>query len=339
MQVRGIEKGGGLRRIVYKEYTVSELLEEAKKIFFPGGKSGYGKARELELCECSLGSFTGTPLELNDSNFSISRYLADNGLFASRVRFYLLTTARNKDTLDSGSSSSESLEQLRQTLSSSNENSSGASGGVRSATDIGTIEQRASESFLYIDDCKKSFVVEFCRHKMSHYTSEVSSLCVIGWAACYSSRSSKFLECEAEEYHPCDDDFIVRSITMNDDIYLKPECNDASQQIMQDVFSFPMDDFEAADEPLILHEPDKLYGHDSDGNLYLAVVTNFHNEIGVRYTWFVNDNAYINGSSHCVIRVTSPGVYRCEIQYGDVKLTTNSVEVFKKECSRYELIS
>ena len=66
--MRGIEKGGGLRRIPFKEYTISQLLDEAKKIFFPGGKSGHAKAQKLEFCECSLGNFTGTPLSLQDAD-------------------------------------------------------------------------------------------------------------------------------------------------------------------------------------------------------------------------------------------------------------------------------
>ena len=301
------------------------MLDEAKRIFFPEGKSGYAKAQELELCECSLGSFTGNLLSLHDSNFSISKYLTDNGLFASRVRFYLLTTAKNQDTLDNVSSSCESVEQLSRALSSSNATNDD---GVRSATDSG-VEQEVSES-LHVGDSKKSFVVEFCRHVMSHYTSDVSSLYIVGWAACYSSRSSKFLECEPKEYHPCDDNFIVWSIEVDGNVYVQPDNNkEGDQQIMQDSYSFPMHDFEASDKPLILHEPDELHGYDSDNNLIIAVVTNFHNEIGIIYTWFVNGEVYACGTSHSVIRVTSPGIYHCAIQYGDVQLTSNSVEVSK----------
>ena len=67
------------------------------KIFFPGGKSGHAKAQKRELCEHSLCNFTGTPLSLQDADFSISWYLSDNGLFASHIRFYLLTTAKSQD--------------------------------------------------------------------------------------------------------------------------------------------------------------------------------------------------------------------------------------------------
>ena len=307
------------------------MLDEAKKIFFPGGKSGHAKAQKLEFCECSLGNFTGTPLSLQDADFSISRYLSDNGLFASRVRFYLLTTAKNQDDLENIDSSCESVEKHSYALSSSNESSGNV---VKSATDSGV--ESVSKSLLHIGDSKKSFVLEFCRHEISHYTSEASSLCVIGWADCYSSRSSKFLECEAKEYHPCNDNFIVWSITVDGKVYVQPDTNkDDSPQIMQDSYCFPMYDFEASEKPLILHQPDELYGHDSDNNLLIAVVTNFHNEVGVVYKWFVNNDVYTCGTSHSVIKVTFPGIYRCEIQYGEVKLTTESVEVFKRSIARY----
>ena len=144
------------------------MLDEAKKIFFPGGKSGHAKEQKLEFCECSLGNFTGTPLSLKDADFSISRYLSDNGLFASRVTFYLLTTAKNRDDLENIDSSCESVENA---LSSSNESSGNV---VKSATDSGV--ESVSKGLLHIGDSKKSFVLEFCRHEISHYTSEASSL-------------------------------------------------------------------------------------------------------------------------------------------------------------------
>ena len=225
------------------------MLDEAKNIFFSGCKSGHAKAQKLELCDCSLGNFTGSPLSLQDADLSISWYLSDNGLFASRVRFYLLTTAKNQDDLENIDSSCESVEKRSYALSSSNESSGNV---VKSATDSSV--ESASKSLLHIGDSKKSFVLEFCRHEISHYTSEGSSLCVISWADCYSSRSSKFLEYEAKEYHPCDDNFIVWSIIVDGKVYVQPDINkDDSPQIMQDSYCFPMYDFEASEKPLILN--------------------------------------------------------------------------------------
>ena len=176
--------------------------------------------------------YWNSSISLQDADFSISRYLSDNGLFASRVRFYLLTTAKNQDNLENIDSSCESVEKHSYALSSSNESSGNV---VKSATDSGV--ESVSKSLLHIGDSKKSFVLEFCRHEISHYTSastRASSLYVIGWADCYSSRSSKFLECEAKEYHPCNDNFIVWSITVDGKVYVQPDTNkDDSPQIMQ----------------------------------------------------------------------------------------------------------
>jgi hypothetical protein len=152
------------------------LLDEAKIIVFPESRSGYAKAQKLELFESSLGSFTGNLLSLHDSNFSISKYLTGNGLFPSRVKFYLLTTAKIKDTLDNIGSSCESVKQLGRSFSSSNATNDD---GVRSATDSG-VEQEVCER-LDVGDSKKSFVIEFCRHEISHYTSDLSSLFIVVW--------------------------------------------------------------------------------------------------------------------------------------------------------------
>ena len=315
------------------------MLDEAKNIFFPEGKSGYAKARELDLCKCSLGNFTGQPLPLDDPDFSFSQYLADNGLYASCVRFYLLTTLKDQDTLVNSNSSCGSG-QFDQNLSTTTQTECGNDDAFDPRMDNEKVEfeKDASESLLYVDDKKRSILLEFCRHKISNYTSEVSSQFVIGWDHCYSAKSSKFLECEPNLYHPRDDNFTVSSITIDNNTYVKPVVDkDASQSenIMQDTYCFPMHDFQETDQPLILHEPNELHGYDLDNNLFVAVVTNFHNEVGVNYTWFMNDEVCADGSSHCVIRITSPGLYHCEIDYGDIKLTSNSVQVLKRDCLRY----
>ena len=146
-----------------------------RKFLFLEAKVVMQKHKNLNFVKCSLGNFTGTPLSLQDADFSISWYLSHKGLFASRVRFYLLTTAKNQDDLENIDSSCESVEKHSHALSSSNEISGNV---VKSATDSGV--ESVSKSLLHIGDSKKSFVLEFCRHEISHYTSEASSLCVIG---------------------------------------------------------------------------------------------------------------------------------------------------------------
>ena len=172
-------------------------------------------------------------------------------------------------------------------------------------------------SLLHIDESKKSFLLEFYQHEISHYTSEASSPCVIGWADCYSSRLSKFLEYEAKEYHPCNDNFIGWSITVDGKVYVQPDINkDDSPQIMQDSYSFLMHDFEVSEKPLILHHLMNFMAMIQKIISLLLVVTNFHNKVGVVYTWFVNKDVYTCGTS--VMKITFPGIYHCEIQYGDV---------------------
>ena len=59
------------------------------------------------------------------------------------------------------------------------------------------------------------------------------------------------------------------------------------------MYTYPMNDFENNELPQILHEPDEINGYDSENNLLIGIVTNFHNEIGVTYTWYKNEHVYL----------------------------------------------
>lgn len=351
VQIRGVDKGGGLRRIPFKEYSPHELLEEAKKLFFPGNVSKHEKAGKLDECDCVLGNFAGDvlPSGESDKTFSVTDYLSEHGLYASRVRFYLLTTSKdlgsgdNESLVEDTSDFSECQGQSEQrcstsSLTSSNPSTSGNfSGGMQSVSDI-KCQQR--NHLLCVDGDTKSMEVEFNSNKVSHYTGEISSRHIIGWSSCFSERSINFFESPMEEYHPCDDNFVVRCIRINGQVYVQPD-PEIDTSIFPETYTYPMDDFQKYELPVILHEPDKIYGNDSDNNLLIGIVTNFHNEIGVTYTWYKNEDVYLSGPLHPVIKVNSASVYRCKIQYGDKILNSSTVKVLNVDyrCNRYALIS
>ena len=346
MQIRGVDKGGGLQRIPFQEYSPHELLEEAKKIFFPGNVSKYDKAGTLDECDCVLGTFAGDTLPTSTSNetFSVSEYLTKHGLYASRVRFYLLTTSKGFHSDDSDSlekATSESLEKATsesqlETGQSDSSSSIPISIPSKSGNFSGKLHSRNDTklhqgSSVYIDGVRKSMIVEFNHDEISRYTSEISSRCIVGWHNCFTERSTKFFECPIEEYHPCNDDFVVRCIEVNDQVYVQPDKEIDS--IFPVMYTYPMNDFEYNELPLILHEPDEINGYDSHSNLLIGIVTNFHNEIGVTYTWYKDEDVYLCGTLHPVIRVNSAGVYHCKIQYGDKVLNSSSVEVLEVNTS------
>ena len=99
------------------------------------------------------------------------------------------------------------------------------------------------------------------------------------------------------------------------------------------MYTYPMNDFENNELPLILHEPDEINGYDSENNLFIGIVTNFHNEIGVTYTWYKNEDVYLCGATHPVIRVNSAGMYHCKIQYGDKVLNLSAVKILEVNTS------
>ena len=125
--MRGIANGGGLCRIPYSVLTTSQLLQRATDIFFPNGKSLFPKAGELERCTYELGNFAGEPLKDKEEHFSLSDYLSKNGLYASRVRFYLLTTKKSKPEACAPADESEDGSSLSLSSLNDNECSSGGS--------------------------------------------------------------------------------------------------------------------------------------------------------------------------------------------------------------------
>jgi hypothetical protein len=336
VQVSGVDKGGGLRRIPFKEYLPNELLDEAKKIFFPGNISKFEKVGNLDDCDCVLGNFAGDVLSLDksDQTFCVSEYLVEHGLYASRVRFYLLTTKKDLSLADDESLenvTSESQLQMEQSDSTSSITLSNpsTSGEMQSLNDMKRQEQ---ERPLYIDGDRKSMEVEFNCDEVSCYTSEISSRCIVGWSSCFEERSIKYFECPIEEYHPCDDKFLVRCINIDDQVYVQPDPEIDNSMFSQE-YTYPMNDFQKSELPLILHGPDKIYGCDADNNLLIGIVANFHSEIGVTYIWYKNEDVYLSGPFHPVIKVNSTGVYHCKINYGDKVITSSSVKVLEMDAS------
>ena len=214
----------------FREYTPQELLEEAKKIFFPGNVSKYDKAGTLDECDCVLGTFSGDVLPTNTSNeaFSVSASWTKHGLYASRARLYLLTPSKclySDDGESLENAISESQPQKGQSDSSSsiflsNLSTSGNFSEEAHSRNDAKLQQEPS---LYIDGVRKSMNVEFNRDKVSRYTSEVSSRCIVGLLNCFAKRSIKFFECPIEEYHPCNDDFVVRCIEVNDQVHVQTD--------------------------------------------------------------------------------------------------------------------
>ena len=338
MQICGVDKSGGLRRIPFQEYSPHQLLEEAKKIFFPGNASKYDKAGTLDECDCVLGTLAGDILPTSTSSeaFSVSEYLTKHGPYASRVRFYLLTTSKclhsddgefleeviSESQFETGQSDSSSSIPFNNPSPSGN-----FSGDMQSRNDT-KLQQEPS---LYIDGLRKSMEVEFNHDEISQYTSEVSSRCIVGWLNCFTERSIKFFECPIEEYHPCNDEFVVRCIEVNGQVYVQPDKEVDS--MFPVTYIYPMNDFENNELPLILHEPDEINGYDSDSNLLIGIVTNFHNEIGVTCTWYKNEDVYLSGTLHPVIKVNSAGIYHCKIQYGEKVLNSSAVKVLEVNTS------
>ena len=170
--MRGIANSGGLRRIPYSDLTTSQLLQRVTDILFPNGKSPFPKAGELERCTYDLGNLAGEPLKDKEEHFCLSGYLSKNGLYASRVRFYLLTTKKSKP--EACAPADESEDRSSRSLSSLNDNEcslggSSLSNSLLSNNDKVLVKDTPSALF-FVDDSRRKLFTEFTRITSSQYS-------------------------------------------------------------------------------------------------------------------------------------------------------------------------
>ncbi|KAL9965542.1 hypothetical protein ACROYT_G029356 [Oculina patagonica] len=325
VQVRGVDNGGGLRRIAYSDYSKSALLQRATEIFFPNGKSHFPKAEELKTCTTELGNFAGEPLLQQEEHFSLTEYLSKNGLYASRVRFYLLTTKKSNggtvdDKPDGSARSSGDNIQLGHSLPSND-------ASLQRAMELSLNEDQST--VFFIDESRRNMCSEFTRITTSEYSGNLSAVIHSGWEDCYHHRSEEFLDEEEAKYHPCDDSFTMTSLLIADQVYLEPIVDESSSSVVCKSFAYPMAD-PIPEEATILHGPDELHGY-AGNELFIGVLTNFHNEIGVSYEWYLNDNVILRGATHALIKINASGTYYCRVFYGSLPLVSTKVEIREKK--------
>lgn len=90
------------------------------------------------------------------------------------------------------------------------------------------------------------------------------------------------MECldeDAETYDPLVNKFSLCGIQVNETIYLERNTESFSSPVAGDVTT----------KATILHEPEVINGH-KDKYLFLRVITNVHNKLGLRYSWYNNES-------------------------------------------------
>lgn len=335
--VEGVENGGGIRRVPYDDITKTQLLERAQQIFFPNGKNSSLQTVELENCDVGLGNFAGEPFTEKESfESTLSDYLTRHGLFASKVKFYLLTTKKNSPSeAVKGVSKNEDLRERvshsKSLISMSGSIDTSLSQSLTSRLETPQFQKNVHDAVLYVDDSRRKLNAEFRRVVTSEYSQELSAVFVSGWSNCYACRSPEFLDKTEDEYHPCDDSFAISNLTVDEQVYIEPlidsDGKPDSDAFIQSYVSPAAQ--QILDKPAILFGPDVVYGYEGN-ELFLAVVTNFHNEIGVMYEWSHDDTTVLRGAFHALMKVSNPGTYSCKIWYGDHMLSSNCVVVHAK---------
>jgi len=178
---------------------------------------------------------------------------------------------------------------------------------------------------MFIVGSKENAIsVEFMYVTYSLYTGDPSTLIVNGWASTYGYRSECWLEESYETYNPLADKFQLSSIQVNDTVYLKIN-TDAG---------FP--GFPSADNTgRILHGPEEINGYDGN-NFFLGLVTNLHNQNGVIYSWYRNNQIYLSAPNQCLLNITEPGNYFCKVIHGNTELQSATVNVLRRTTSTFK---
>ena len=87
---------GGIRTVHFRnEIDVSVLLDEAKTLFFPCGKSNFGNIDKFIV---SLGNYKGDLIKGTEfENFTLSEYIRTDKL--SKTRLYILTRKKSPNRI------------------------------------------------------------------------------------------------------------------------------------------------------------------------------------------------------------------------------------------------
>ncbi|KAK3731615.1 hypothetical protein QZH41_015868, partial [Actinostola sp. cb2023] len=146
------------------------------------------------------------------------------------------------------------------------------------------------------------------------------SLCIVsGWDDTYDTRSTDCLDDDREEYNPLKDKYFVGEVMIDNKIYLQKQLVPNTDEF---IFSYPEDKL----VPAIMYEPDVINGYNGD-NLIIGVIANFHNELGVMYSWYKDEQLMCNGNNQCLIKVLEIGTYVAQVLYGEESFRSEPVKV------------
>lgn len=289
---------GGIRRHPYQE---GMTLEAIKKLALTIFKEGWS---EDDFAKAKVGNFKSEPIvEESGKPFIIDEYLKKHGLFASRVKFYLLTD----DVLTELISQEDDGEELEDETFR------------MEARENPTLEE-SNKRLLISGKPLQNLDIQFISCVISKYSGQLSYAVISGWDNAYEMRSDECLDLSKDVYDPLKDKFFVGEIKINNVIYLQRKGDTNTGDI---TFS---DTEDKPHDPSICYGPDTINGYHGD-NLIIGVITNFHNELGVMYTWYKDEHPICNGHNQCIIKVEEVGTYTALVEYGDKVCRSEPVTV------------
>ena len=337
-----LKRGGGLRRIEYSSNdvaTVDFLLEKAKELFFPQGKSKYGVLSEMRV---AMGNFQQEVIksfcDRNGREVTFPEYLNSYGLYASRAQLYLMTTGiEGTEVVGTWAKESELLIENNAVVMNDvmlgksideNEDSRPPASLASSAENPLLLPAFALRDKARISTSDwmdtHGILVQYVFSSRSLYSDMDISINAFSREQCYEIASANdftLLDTPQHEFQPPEWNFTISSIEkggkkyfskISEGLNISTENNDGNDREVSELdnsHEFLMADREQ--DKLIIHQPSKVWGYDRN-QLVIAVVTSCPDS--VLYTWCRNGKVFKEGPHLSCLAVYEEGEYKVKVQ-------------------------
>ena len=328
-----LQRGGGLRKVEYlstEAVTAECLLEKAKAVFFPDGRSKSGPITDFSF---EMGDFKQEVINsfcnLEGEEVTLQEYIKSHGLFPSRVQFYMLTTCKGASISYFTKPSAPNTEvPLKDTSkadrpecisfdSSANASQETAEVLVPAVALVGD----RTPSCEWVKN--QQLEIRYDVPTESSYSREVVTISSFSRQQCKEIaclNEFNLVELPLRDFQPPEYGFLVNTIEKGDRQYVttvEKESPDDTQELESNIhqmnelpqtaYAFPTADT----SDMILHEPSEVWGYDNN-ELVIAVVTSCHNQESV-YTWIRNNQKIKEGLNLCCLAVNEEGDYRVKV--------------------------
>ena len=311
--------GGGLREFqMNREVKFDEILQKAKEIYFPNGKSQKGSLEDMSV---EMSDFTLKPItrftDLDEQECTYKTHLSCRGLFPSRSAVILMT--RKTNTVNDSKNTTQ----------------------INQPTSMQTSADDRSEENDYVANKNPISLprasIKYSKVKQSMYCPDTISINITGRDQVKTMIQQEHGE---EVSDPLDYDFSVHQIKIDGKVFLDTEItqNMTKETVvgLRDIqttgpeelkFIFPSDIEKSTST--IVHGPNEIFGLDGE-EIVIGIVCRNH-ENNLMYNWYRNDEFVKSGTKQSLLSISENGIYYCKVEDGNTGKTQKSDKITYQE--------